>query len=186
MEMVTEQKNLYQYLGEILRYPHEDILPKIDASIAILSESKYPEEILKELRAFRKDVERLTLDGLQELYTYTFEFSSDTTLDMGYYAYEGFKRARNLLTIKSMYRDREFPFEELAKGELPDNLSVLLQFIGFLKDENLKKDFVKSYVIMSMEKLDRNFQMKRNAYRHLINATYKILDTDIKDTKEVN
>ena len=183
---MSEKNDLYTYFGKMLRFPHDDIRPMIGECINIVKMGQYPEDIVRELSSFQKDVDRLTLQELQELYTYTFELTSETTLDMGYYVHEGFKRATNLLTIKTMYREQGFPFDEVAKGELPDNLAVILQFVGHLKDEELKKNFVKSYVIMSMEKLNRNFQNKRNAYRHLINATYKLLDKDIKDIKEVS
>ena len=181
--MVVLEKNIYTYLGELLQFPKEDIRSQADKCIDILSKGQYPEEIVNEFKNFRKDLDRISLDQLQELYSYTFELVSDTTLDMGYYIHEGFKRATNLLTIKSMYREHGFPFDEVAKGELPDNLSVALQFIGFLKDENLRKDFTKSFIIMSMEKLNRNFQTKKNAYRHLVNVVYRILDKDVKETK---
>lgn len=183
---MSEVSNLYTSLGHALRFPHKDIMPHIDEAIKIMELGHYPEEILKELGSFKKDVERLSLEELQELYSYTFEFTSETTLDMGWYSHEGFKRATNLLTIKTMFREQGFPFDEVAKGELPDNLAVILLFLGHLKDEQLKKSFVRSYVIAAMEKLNRNFQTKRNAYRHLINAIYRILDKDIKDIKEVS
>ncbi len=181
-----EANNLYTCLGQSLRFPHKDIIPQVSECIDILEKGNYPDEILKELSSFKKDVERLSIDELQELYSYTFEFTSETTLDMGWYSHEGFKRAANLLIIKSMYRDQGFPFDEVAKGELPDNLAVILFFLGHLKNEELKNNFVKTYVIMSMEKLNRNFQTKKNAYRHLINAIYRVLDKDIKDIKEVS
>ena len=181
-----ELRKLYTNLGVILRYPHEDVRPLVGDCIDIVTRGNYPEEVIRELNSFKKDVDRLTLESLQELYSYTFELTSETTLDMGYYVLEGFKRARNLLTIKTMYREQGFPYDEIAKGELPDNLSVILQFVGYLDNEVLKKNFVKSYVIQAMEKLDRNFQARKNAYKHLINAIYKILDRDIKDEKEVS
>lgn len=186
MMVMVEVDNLYTCLGQSLRFPHNDIMPQVNECIDILEKEQYPKEILKELRSFKNDVERLTLEELQELYSYTFEFTSETTLDMGWYSHEGFKRAQNLLTIKSMYRDQGFPFDDVAKGELPDNLAVILFFIGHLTNEELKINFVKTYVIMSLEKLNRNFQTKKNAYRHLINAVYRVLDKDIKDIKEVS
>lgn len=178
---MAEVTNLYTCLGQALRFPHKDIMPHINESIKIMELGHYPDEILKELGSFKKDVERLSLDELQELYSYTFEFTSETTLDMGWYSHEGFKRAANLLTIKSMFRDQGFPFDEVARGELPDNLAVILLFLGHLKNEELKINFVKTYIIVAMEKLNRNFQTKRNAYRHLINTVYRILDKDIKE-----
>lgn len=181
--MVVLEKNIYTYLGELLRFPKEDIRPVVDECLGILAKGQYPVEIVNELKNFRKDLEKLSLGSLQELYSYTFELVSDTTLDMGYYIHEGFKRARNLLTIKSMYRERGFPFEDVAKGELPDNLPVALQFLGFLEDAELRKDFTKTFVIQALEKLDRNFQTKKNAYRHLVNAVYRILDKDVKEVR---
>lgn len=181
--MMVLEKNLYTRLGELLRYPKEDVRPVVDECLNILTKGEYPDEVVNELKNFRNDLDRVALDQLQELYSYTFELVSDTTLDMGYYIHDGFKRSRNLLTVKAMYRDKGFPFEEIAMGELPDNLSITLQFIGFLKDEELRKDFTKSFVIQSMEKLNRNFQSKKNAYRHLVNAVYRILDRDVKETK---
>lgn len=183
---MADEKNLYTLLGEVLRFPKEDVRPAVDKCISILVESQYPEEAVNELKNFRKDLDRVSVEALQELYSYTFELVSDTTLDLGYYIYDGFKRGTNLQTIKSMYREKGFPYDDVAKGELPDNLSVALQFLGFLKDEELRKDFTKTFVIQALEKLYRNFQTKKNAYRHLINAIYKILDKDIKEKEEVS
>jgi nitrate reductase assembly molybdenum cofactor insertion protein NarJ len=42
---------------------------------------------------------------------------------------------------------------------------------------------MKTFVVVSMENLHRNFQTKKNAYRHLINALYKIIDKDVKEGK---
>src|SRR3989338_3489076 len=160
--MLVMGKNLYTQLAELLRYPHEDVRPNVDACIEALScNQQYPEEVAKELRSFKNDLDRLSLDALQELYSYTFELVSDTTLDMGYYLHAG---------------------QDGFKRELPDHLPVLLQFLGFLEEENLRKDFIKTFVIVALEKLNRNFQGKKNAYRHMVNAVYKIIDKDVKET----
>lgn len=183
---MADEKNLYTLLGEVLCFPKEDVRPAVDECISIIIKGQYPEEAVNELRNFRKDLEKLSTGELQELYSYTFELVSDTTLDLGYYLYDGFRRGTKLQTIKSMYREKGFPYDEVAKGELPDNLSITLQFLGFLKDEELRKDFTTTFVIQALEKLYRNFQTKKNAYRHLINAIYKILDKDIKEKEEVS
>ncbi|MBI5633160.1 MAG: hypothetical protein HZA15_06755 [Nitrospirae bacterium] len=179
-------KNIYTHFADLLEFPREDIRPKVDECIVAINDSHYPEDVVKELMSFRNDLDRLSIDTLQELYSYTFELVSDTTLDMGYYLHagqDGFKRARNLVTIKAMYRDNGFPFEEIAKGELPDHLTVLLRFIGFIEGEDLRRDFMKSFVVVAMEKLNRNFQTQKNAYRHLVGAIYKIIDRDVKEVK---
>lgn len=183
---MADEKNLYVLLGEVLRFPKEDVRPAVDECIKIIAEGAYPDDVTSELRNFRKDLEKLSLEELQELYSYTFELVSDTTLDLGYYLYDGFRRGTKLQTIKAMYRENGFPYEDASKGELPDNLSVALLFLGYLENEELRKDFTTTFVIQALEKLYRNFQTKKNAYRHLINAIYKILDKDIKEKEEVS
>ncbi len=178
------QKNIYTHFADLLEFPREDIRPKVDECIVAVNDSQYPEDVVKELMSFRNDLDRLSIDTLQELYSYTFELVSDTTLDIGYYLHagqDGFKRASNLVKIKAMYRDNGFPFDEVAKGELPDHLVVILKFLGFIDDEALKRDFMKTFVVVTMEKLNRNFQTKKNAYRHLVGAIHKIIDRDVKE-----
>ncbi|MBI5236895.1 MAG: hypothetical protein HY887_00540 [Deltaproteobacteria bacterium] len=83
-----------------------------------------------------------------------------------------------------MYRENKFPFEEYAKGELPDNLPVVLMFLGSLEDEALKKNFRETFVILAVEKLTKNFEKnKKNIYSHLISAIYRVLDKDVKEVK---
>src|SRR4030065_975140 len=106
MQTLVTEKELYTQFAKLLEFPREDIRQIVEECIQELYGSQYPEEVIKELLSFKNDLDKLSLGSLQELYSYTFELVSDTTLDMGYYIHEGFKRARNLLTIKSMYRER--------------------------------------------------------------------------------
>lgn len=178
-------KNLYAHLAGLLEYPREDIKIKAEECIkAFSAETRYPPEVLGELKKFQKDLEHVTLDDLQGVYSYTFELTSDFTLDLGYHIYDGFKRSNSLASIKAMYREQNFPFEEYAKGELPDNLPVVLMFLGFLEDEALRKNFRETFVILAVEKLTRNFEKNhKNIYSHLISAIYRVLDKDVKEVK---
>lgn len=179
------EKNLYVHLAELLEYPQEDIKLKTEECVKALSNSvEYPPEVVEELKKFQKDLDRMPLDDLQGVFSYTFELTSDFTMDMGYHVYDGFKRSNNLSAVKAMYRDHGFPYEEFAKGELPDHLPVLLRFLGFLQDSELKKNFRESFVIIAMEKLNKNFEKNRkNIYSHLMSAIYRVLEKDVKEVK---
>jgi nitrate reductase assembly molybdenum cofactor insertion protein NarJ len=112
--------------------------------------------------------------------------SADLTLDMAYNQYEGFKRSNILVSIKGMYKDQEFPFDSVAKGELPDHLPVILRFLDFLQDGELKRDFRESFLIKGLEKLKKNIESKPdNPYNHLINALWVIIDKDVKGVASV-
>ncbi|HXI09916.1 MAG TPA: hypothetical protein VNK06_03845 [Thermodesulfobacteriota bacterium] len=186
MMVSTAGKTLYSHLAGLLEYPREDIKLKAAECIKAFSAagSKYPPEVLKELGSFQKDLENISIDDLQGVYSYTFELTSDFTLDLGYHIFDGFKRANSLASIKAMYREQTFPYEEYAKGELPDNLPVVLNFLGFTENEDLRKNFRETFVILAVEKLNKNFEKnKKNIYSHLISAIYRVLDNDVKEVK---
>lgn len=183
--MTLTEKNLYTLMAGLLEYPREDIKERAKAfGDALAKCTQYPPEVAEEYGKFMKDLDIMSLDNLQGIYSYTFELTSDYSLDMGSHIFDGFKRSNKLSTIKTMFREQGFPFEQLAKGELPDHLPILLQFMGFSKDVEMMNDFRQGFVILALEKLHKNFEKNlRNIYRHLISAVYKIIETDVKEVK---
>lgn len=180
--MMVMEKSLYDHFAGLLDYPREDIKIRTQDCIkALANYPQYPPEVMEELKSFQKEIEEIPLDDIQGVYSYTFELTTEYTLDMGSHIYDGFKRSNQLATIKSMYKSSGFPYEEAAKGELPDHLPVVLKFLGFLSDEDLKKNFRETFLILAMEKLVKNFDKNRkNMYSHLITAIYKVIDKDVK------
>lgn len=178
-------KGLYSHFAELFEYPGEDVRVKVQECIKALKGAKgYPPEALAELEEFEKGLDQITVDDLQGIFSYTFELSSDYTLDLGYHLFDGFKRANNLASIKGMFREKEFPYADVAKGELPDHFPVILKFMDFTDDEDLVKDFRESFVIRAVERLNKNFERNRqNVYCHLVNAVYRVLDKDVKEAK---
>ncbi len=179
------EKSLYTRLAELLEYPREDIKIKVDECVKALAKDKrYPHEIVHEIEKFQKDLQEMPLDDLQGVYSYTFELSGDYSLDLGYHLFDGFKRSNKLSAIRSMYNANNFPYDEYSKGELPDHLPLTLHFLGFIKDEELKKDFRQTFVILGMEKLARAFERHhQNVYSHLIKAIYEVIEKDVKEEK---
>lgn len=178
-------KSLYEHLSGLLEYPQEDIKLRAEECAKALAEHPdYPPEVTVEFNKFQKDLEEISLDDLQGIYSYTFELSSEFTVDLGSHLYDGFKRSNILASIKAMYREQGFPFDEVAKGELPDHLPVVLRFLAFLQDEGLKRNFIETFVIIALEKVNKSFEKnKKNIYRHLISVIYRIIDKDVKEVK---
>lgn len=173
---------LYTQLGSLMEFPWEDIRPRVKVVSELAGKAGYPVETLENLKSFQKGIEDMPLDNLQGIYSYTFEMSTDFTLDLGFHLHEGFKRTENLLQLKTMYRHFEFPFESLGGGELPDHLPLVLKFLGFLQDEEAGRDLRINFLIKALEKLNKNFEKnQKNPYKPLINAIYKIIDKDIKE-----
>lgn len=179
------QKEVYAHFAGLLEYPQEDIKIRTEECMkALRAYSGCPPEALEQMSKFQKDLDHIPLDDLRGIYSYTFELTSDFSLDMGYHIYDGFKRANSLASIKAMYVDNGFPFDELSKGELPDYFPVVLRFLGFIDDEELRANFRESFLIKTLEKLNKNFEKnKKNIYSHLISAIYRIIDKDVKEVK---
>ena len=119
-----------------------------------------------------KEAFEMPLDDLQGLYSYTFEISGgETTLDLAYHLYDGFKRSNYLVSLKELYKAKSFPFAEIAKGELPDHLPVVLRFWTSSMTRGCAGRYFESFVIKGMEKLAKNFDIsssKDSPYRHVI------------------
>lgn len=176
-----DTKRIYTCLAGLLEYPGEDIKLRTGECIKALEGQDYPPEVLEELRKFQKDLENIPLDDIRGVFSYTFELTSEFTLDMGYHIYDGFRRSNSLASIKGMYVANGFPLEDASKGELPDHLPVILRFLGFTDNDDLRRDFRETFLVKAMEKLQKNFEKNRkNLYWHLINAVYRIIDKDVK------
>lgn len=183
LKETTEQKTIYSAFADLLKYPHEELDGLVQECInALLADSSYSQEVVEELEKFKQAVSELPLDDIQGIYSCTFEFSADGTLDLGHHLFEGFKRSNNLVDIKVMYKTHGFPYDYIAKGELPDNLPVVLQFMTMVEDENVKKEFRQGFLIKALEKLSKNFdKMRDNIYKPVITALLMVVDKDVKE-----
>ncbi len=180
--MSVKVKSLYEHFADILQYPTEDLPATIEETMEAVSRCpQYGPEIMDALRHFQEEVSKLPLDDVQGIYSYTFELTSEYTLDLGHFLFDGFKRSNNLASLKAMYREKGFPYDEIAKGELPDHMPVLLTFLGTLEDAELKQDVMESFLVIALEKLDKNFEKnKGNLYSYLIDAIHRVIDKDVK------
>ncbi|MCP3676100.1 MAG: hypothetical protein GY721_00475 [Deltaproteobacteria bacterium] len=181
MQLVLE-KGLYSQFAVILEYPHENIAGLIKGCIKLIEDApQYPPLAKERMEACLEKVEGMSLDDLQGIFSYSCEMAADTTLELGYFMFEGFKRTNNLVNIKEMYKDQEFPFDEIAKGELPDRLPIVLRFLEFCKPQDLKKDFRESFVAAGLEKLKKNYdKIRNNPYGDIINALYEVIVKDVQ------
>ena len=181
MEARGEDK-IYKLFASLLSYPKEDIKDVAAECVKALSgNSEYSKDAVKEMEVFSAFLSQVPLDDIEGIYSYTFELSADHTLDLAFHLFDGFKRANVLVSIKEMYKANGFPYERFSKGELPDNLAVVLRFLADLDDQDLKKDFRENMVIKALEKLAKGFDsQKDNVYGNIIRALLLVIDSDVK------
>ncbi len=172
----------------LLSYPWDDVAGVTARTIEVLVDhSSYPQEAINEVKVFADEIEKISLDDLQGIYSYTFEIASgEFSLDIGYHLHDGFKRANALVSLKELYKSRGFPYAEVAKGELADNLTVLLRFFDFTEEESLRSELRESFLVKGLEQLNKNFDLKPDTetpYRHLLKALGLMVEADLKSAE---
>ena len=146
-------------LAELLRYPNEDLARRVAHAIDALIEDR---DALEEVTAFYDEVENVTVCGMEELYTRTFDLNPVATLDLGWHLYgEQYERGRFLAEL----REREVKAGIDAGTELPDHITAILLLIAATHDDKLA-----AHVRPALEKIRKPLDEHGNPYRHLIAA----------------
>ena len=180
----TMEDTLYTQLATMLDFPREELSGVAQRCLDTLAgQPEYPKEVTESISNFKDALADLSLDDLQGIYSYTFEIASgEYTLDLGYHLFDGFKRANNLLALKATYRKYDYPIDETSGGELPDHLPIVLRFLSFLKDEDLKREMCEVFLIKALEGLAKNFEKKQDVpYYHAVKAVLMVIDADVKN-----
>jgi nitrate reductase assembly molybdenum cofactor insertion protein NarJ len=179
----TVESRIYPLFAELLSYPTENTAVAARECVkALRALPQYPKDAADGVEKFAREIEKLPLDDLQGIFSYTFELTGEYTLDLGFHLFDGFKRTGTLVAMKEMYKTHGFYYDEVAKGELADNLCVVLKFLAELEDQGLKKEFRESFLIRALEKLWKNFESnKKNVYYGTLAALISVINADVKN-----
>ena len=157
---------LYELLAGLLEYPHEDWPTQTERARAAANSA---------LGEFIVAVESLSVIGLQELYTRTFDLNPSCALEVGYHVFgENYKRGEFLAHL----RETEAPFALGQDQQLPDYLPVLLRLLVKLEDEELRGSLIVECLIPAIEKMLASFKESDNPYRLLLEAVRSTLQTE--------
>jgi nitrate reductase molybdenum cofactor assembly chaperone NarJ/NarW len=154
-------------VGELLRYPQnlrEQVLRNIE-------ELESAPEVQAHVRAFWDEVSHVLPEGLEELYTTTFDLNPVATLEVGWHVWgEQYERGRFLADLRPL--QARHGIEEGT--ELPDHLTVLLPLVERMDrfEATPILEHIDKAAAKILEPLDRN----GNPYRHLIRAALASLN----------
>lgn len=109
---------------------------------------------------FHDEIAHVSLEGMQELYTMTFDLNPVATLEVGWHLWgEQYERGRFLADLRA--KQAQLGIDEGT--ELPDHLTTLLPMAA--EDEDLAKK-----VIAALDKIAKPLEEQGNPYRHVIRA----------------
>lgn len=143
-------------LADLLRYPERRLERKPDDG--------------PEVGAFFDEIERVDPEGMEELYTRTFDLNPVATLELGWHLWgEQYERGRFLADLRALQ-------EQLGVGmstELPDHLTVVLETLDRMDDASA----LETQIAPALEKIAKPLDEQGNPYRHLIRAVITALST---------
>lgn len=136
-------------LASLLRYPDGPL-------------TRLPDDA-PEVAEFFDEIERVAPEGMEELYTRTFDLNPVATLEVGWHLWgEQYERGRFLANLRELQASLGVPMS----NELPDHLTVLLETLALMEQpESLARQ-----IAPALEKIAKPLEEQGNPYRHVIRA----------------
>ncbi len=158
---------IYKLLSVLLEYPNAELrehLAEIEQMIAGL-EHATPED-RQALSDFVAWAQALPFTELQEHYVKIFDLTPDNALYLTHHLFEEQDRARGpaLVKLSEYFQARGFAIE---RGELPDYLPLLLEYVSTLPDERNARQFLHQAVEVATI-LARNLENMESPYALLL------------------
>jgi nitrate reductase delta subunit len=155
------QSETYKVLARLLSYPGGEYRQDVAFCMGVA-----PPEVGAEVVHFAAEVEGLTTEQLQELFTQTFDLSPVCSLELGWHLF-GENYERGLLLVRMREELRRAGIAEST--ELPDHLTHALLLLGSM-DHERGADFAAAIVLPALMKMIEAVQSKTTPYRHLLRA----------------
>lgn len=164
-----ELKNIYAQLAALFEYPGEGYVERVrDCAAAMGAE---PPEAQSLFAQFLREIDGLSVDDLEELFTRTFDLNPACTLEIGWQLYgEDYRRGEFLVKMRQGLREKGLP----ESAELPDHLTHALALLGRLETDEAD-EFAGRFLLPALDKMLASWKKNRNAYAALVESSYLLL-----------
>ncbi len=171
---------LYRRLAEILDYPTPSLRNQADACASLLT--CLGTEAVSLLNEFQEFLKISTLEGMEELYTRTFDLQAICHPYVGYHLFgNGSRRGFFMSGLKEQYKSRGFS----AGNELPDHLGIILRFASTCITPE-RKELVNECIIPAVKKMVSGFGDDRNPYKRVLEALLFFVQKEGTDQIDLN
>lgn len=165
--MKFSETERYRILSFLFTYPTREFKENLN----YINPSSFDGEAKFYFEKFLSFLKGTPLSELEELYTASFDLQPPCPPYIGYHLYgDDYRRAGFLVLLKEMYASYNY---HVNNGELPDHLSTVVGFLGYLQGED-REIFIKSYFLPSLNKM-KNLLREENPYSNYFNLLLKVL-----------
>ena len=154
----------YDAFAKLLAYPDEQYRTNLWHCRFALAENC--PEATRFLDCFTHDVESLTVEDMQELYTEAFDLNPICSLELGWQLYgENYSRGEFLVEMRQTLRRLEVP----ESTELPDHMTHVLPAFGRMPLKEADR-FASKCLLPALEKMLQGLSGKNCPYEEVLEA----------------
>ncbi|MBI3822774.1 MAG: nitrate reductase molybdenum cofactor assembly chaperone [Planctomycetes bacterium] len=154
----------YDALARLLAYPNEKYRQYLGHCRHVLAE-KHP-DAMQFLDRFTHDVESMTIEDLQELYTQAFDLNPICTLELGWQLFgENYSRGEFLVEMRQTLRRLDVP----ESTELPDHITHVLAAFGRMPAREADR-FASQFLLPALEKMLQGLSGSKCPYEDVLEA----------------
>lgn len=166
MNAVTQ---IYDALAELLSYPDERTGEHLaDCRARLAGDAP---EAAEALARFAGQIDGMTTEDLQELYTHTFDLNPVCTLEVGWQLYgENYSRGAFLVEMRQLLRRLDVP----ESTELPDHLTLVLRALGRMPAREADR-FASKGLLPALDKMLRGLAGKHCPYEQVLAAIQSLV-----------
>lgn len=157
-------------LAALLRYPGPDHALRLDGCLRAV-ETDLPEGTAL-LAEFRRRVDGLSTETLQELFTQTFDLDPICSPELGWHLF-GEQYERGLFLVKLKQLGRRLGLDDSV--ELPDHLSSVLELLGRMEPGEAA-ELARACVLPALEKMRRGLEAKDSPYASVLDLISVLLE----------
>ncbi|TAM84656.1 MAG: nitrate reductase molybdenum cofactor assembly chaperone [Acidobacteria bacterium] len=169
---------ILEQFSEILSYPRDDYLQRVDACRSLTGE--IDREAAKDLRDFSACVCDLTIEGVQEVYVQTFDLNPICALEVGWQLYgDNYERGNFLVNMRQELKRCGVP----ENSELPDHISHVLPLLARMNGATAGS-LARESVIPALSKMLAAIAGKDSPYEKVLKALSRVLESVWRDSAQ--
>lgn len=171
MERRHDMRKVLSKMANLLDYPDEQIHSLTRECRSELSH--LDKQAAEHIQQFQEAIKDFPLNGLEEVYTRTFDLQMLCYPYIGYHLFgESYQRGAFLSQLRERFRKYNF-----SEGkELPDHIGVLLRFLAVVPDDEECRVLVDDGMAPALHQMQKVFEDNKSPYGYLIRALTLLLE----------
>jgi nitrate reductase delta subunit len=157
-------------IAGLLGYPDRDYAGRVEACARAAGEA-VPEGA-RLVEEFRRGIDSLATEELQELFTRTFDLDPACSAELGWHLFgEQYERGLFLVKMRRLMRELGLP----ESTELPDHLTHVLAVLGRM-EAGAAAEFAWACVIPALARMRAELERRQSSFAKLLELAARVLE----------